>query len=73
VIKAAGTLRGRPMILLGLSGENIARLCADEPIVFDAAELGFDGNVVIVYGRTVGDIVTMIRAHFGGNGGGDRS
>jgi hypothetical protein len=52
VIKAAGTLRGKPMLLLGLSGENVTRLAAGEPMVIAGGPLGFDGYVVIVYGRT---------------------
>lgn len=50
-------------MLLGLSGENVTRLASGEPILFDASELGFDGNVAIVYGRTEADIAAELRRH----------
>lgn len=58
MIKARGrTGDGRPVVLLGLSGENVARLVADEPIVFDLAQLGLGPcRVVILYGRTEEEI-----------------
>lgn len=38
MIKATGrTGDGRPFVLLGLSGENVTRLMADEPITVDLA------------------------------------
>jgi hypothetical protein len=52
MIEASGELDGRPMMLLGLSGENVTRLVAGEPIVFDGDEVGYAGKVVIVYGNT---------------------
>lgn len=52
MIRAVGHVGGRPLLLLGLSGENVARIVAGEAIAFDGLELGFDANVVIVYGRT---------------------
>jgi hypothetical protein len=51
------------MMLLGLSGENITRLVAGEPIGFDAAGLGFPGMVVIHYGKTEADIQADIEQH----------
>lgn len=60
MIKAAGTHDGRPLIILGLSHENLARLVADEPILFDATTLGFDGNVLIVAGKTEDDIAASL-------------
>lgn len=53
---------GRPTILIGLSGENVTRLVAGEPILFDADQLGFPGNVVVVYGRTEAGILESLRA-----------
>jgi hypothetical protein len=52
------------MLLLGLSGENVTRLMADEPIRFDLAELGLPPMlVVIVGGRTEDAITEQLRAH----------
>lgn len=58
MIKAAGTTAtGAPLVILGLSGENMTRLMANEPIMFDLAELGLPRTVVtIVGGRTEDDI-----------------
>jgi hypothetical protein len=63
MIKAAGTAGGKPLMLLGLSGENVTRLVAGEPISFDAQQLGFPGNIMIMYGRTEDDIVTELRKY----------
>lgn len=61
MIRAAGKGGdGRPLMILGLSHENLSRPVADEPIVFDAADLGFDGRVVIVAGKTEDDIATAL-------------
>jgi hypothetical protein len=52
---------GRRLMVLGLSGENVARLAAGEPILFDAAQLGFDGlDVLITYGRTEAVIAEVL-------------
>jgi hypothetical protein len=63
VIKVAGELGGRPFMLLGLSGENVTRLAAGEPIAFDGDQLGYAGKVVILYGRTEADIKAQLREH----------
>jgi hypothetical protein len=63
VIKATGRMDGKPLVLIGLSGENMARLMADEPIRFNLADLGMPPTVVlIVGGRTEDDIANRLRA-----------
>jgi hypothetical protein len=69
MIKAPGrTPDGRPLLLLGLSAENMTRLMADEPIVIDTDQLGnaFAGMpsmaIVIVGGRTEDAIVEQLHA-----------
>ena len=54
MIKGAGqTADGRPVLLIGLSNENIRRLKADDPIRFEMAPMGLpDCQVVIIYGPT---------------------
>jgi len=57
VIKGAGqTGAGEPLLLLGLSGENMTRLAAAEPILITGAELEVLGlppvTIVICYGKT---------------------
>lgn len=57
---------GTPVILLGLSGENITRLLADEPIKVDCAELGIPGlKIALIAGRTEAHIVTQLEQHYG--------
>lgn len=53
VLKASAKDRdGRPLLLIGLSTMNIARLHAKQPMAFDAKEFGFDGRIVIMAGDT---------------------
>jgi hypothetical protein len=68
VIKAAGkTGLGVPVLFLGLSGENVTRLAAGEPIRVSAAamrELGLPRvEVVLHYGRTEDDILAELKAN----------
>ena len=68
MIKAAGkTGLGLPLLLLGLSGENVTRLAAGEPIRISAAQMAGLGlpqmEVVIHYGRTEDDILAELKAH----------
>jgi hypothetical protein len=68
MIKAAGTTGlGAPLLFLGLSGENVTRLAAGEPIritVPQMQQLGLPPmEVVIHYGRTEDDIVSELKAH----------
>lgn len=59
MIKATGrTGDGRPIVLLGLSGENVTRLMAEEPIRFDLAELGLPPTVVVIVGGRTEDAIT---------------
>lgn len=65
MIKAVGRSGdGTPLLILGLSGENMARLMAGEPIRIDTAAMGLPKmNVVIVGGRTEESITEDLRAH----------
>jgi hypothetical protein len=68
MIKAsAKTALGVPVLFLGLSGENVARLAAGEPIRVSAEamrELGLPQvEVVIHYGKTEDDILAELKAH----------
>lgn len=67
MIKAAGqTGDGKPLLLLGLSGENITRLVAGEPINITSAwmvEMGLpELTIALVYGRTEEAIMVELRA-----------
>ncbi len=63
MIKATGrTGDGTPLVVLGLSGENVTRLMADEPIHLNLADLGLPAiEVLIVGGRTEESIVTDLQ------------
>jgi hypothetical protein len=68
VIKASSrTGLGEPLLFLGLSGENVTRLAAGEPIRVNSAqmaELGLPPIVVVIhYGRTEADILAEVREH----------
>lgn len=68
MIKAAGkTGSGLPLLLLGLSGENVTRLAAGEPVRIQAGQLAQLGlpqmEIAICYGRTEQDILDEMRAH----------
>lgn len=63
MIKATGrTADGMPLLVLGLSGENVTRLMADEPIRLNLADLGLPPmEVLIVGGRTEDSIITDLQ------------
>lgn len=68
MIKAAGkTALGLPLLLLGLSAENVARLTAGQPIQISPSalsELGLPAmRVLIHYGTTEQDILDELRSH----------
>lgn len=65
MIKATARTRdGRPLLLLGLSGENITRLLAGEPVSIDVGQLGESMpqmQIGIMYGKTENDIADQLR------------
>jgi hypothetical protein len=63
MIKAALRSRtgGGPVLLIGLSAENMARLGIDKPIAFNAADVGFAPlPIVIIGGVTEDDIQDQV-------------
>lgn len=55
------TVDGKPVLLLGLSGENITRLMAHEEIAIDAAQLGLPPmTVILMAGRTEADMAARL-------------
>lgn len=71
MIRAPGVLDGVPLLLLGLSGENMTRLMAGEPIVVDTAAKELRGapvqlpamHVLIMGGRTEETIMAELHEH----------
>ena len=43
---------GKNILLLGLSRENVVRLKEGKPIHINGDELGFENDVILVYGET---------------------
>jgi hypothetical protein len=53
MIKVRGqTTDGQPIIVIGLSHENLRRLKRGEPIDFDLSEIGLTGGCIILAGKT---------------------
>jgi hypothetical protein len=66
VIKAVARDATGPIVILGLSGENMTRLMADEPIVLNLADLGLPAQrIVIIGGRTEADIAVQLTGRYG--------
>jgi hypothetical protein len=61
MLKAVGDHRGTQILLIGLSDENVRRLQAQQPIMFNAAELGLPPlHVVIAAGSTEASLRTAL-------------
>jgi hypothetical protein len=72
VIKAVGrSSDGTTVLLLGISGENVTRLVAGEPIHIDAEDMKEMGlppmHIGLMYGRTEQDIANEIKTVAGPN------
>ncbi|NUX58716.1 hypothetical protein [Paraburkholderia youngii] len=53
--------RAGDTVIFGLSRTNIERLQEGKPIVFDGAQVGLDGNrVVIMFGETEASIMAQL-------------
>ena len=66
MIKARGRAGdGRPLVILGLSGESVTRLFADEPILLDLAELGLPPCLVVIVGGKTEDTIRQELIRFG--------
>lgn len=62
MIKALGVRAGRPLLVLGLSAQDCARLQEGNPISLDLRELGLRPFPVMIFGgRTEGVIVADLR------------
>ena len=57
---------GTAVVVLGLSGENMTRLMADEPIVIQLAELGLKPmKILLMGGRTEADMAAQLAEKYG--------
>lgn len=73
MFKGVTSLGGVPTLILGLSGENAARLMADEPMLVDTTDPGLRGSqvelpvmrVLVVGGRTEQAILADVQSAVG--------
>lgn len=66
MIKAVLRDRQGPLVLLGLTGENVTRLMADEPVLVNLAELRLPPlRIALTGGRTEADIIRQLETHYG--------
>lgn len=64
MVKGGSADERRPMLLIGLTWEEIAGMVKTKlPIVFDAAQCGFDGTVLIWAGRDDQDLLDTFKAN----------
>lgn len=54
------TGNGKPLVLLGLTRENVDRLQANQPILVDLAEVGLEGHLGLLVGEDQDDILRQL-------------
>lgn len=52
-------------LIFGLSEDNIQRLKQGQPIIINGKELGLEGDILIFYGATEGDLIKTIQPMIG--------
>ena len=67
ITASSRTALGEPFLFLGLSGENVTRLAAGEPILITSAQmrkLGLPPLVIAIgYGRTEDDLAAKLESY----------
>lgn len=62
LIKANGTNKdGRPVIVVGLSEENIGQLLSRQPVVIEGRELGTSYDLTLLYGKTDEELIELFQ------------
>lgn len=56
---------GSPGYGFGISAENVERLKKGQPIIIDMTEMGGEGEVMIFYGETTGDLIKTVQPFIG--------
>lgn len=55
---------GQPIVILGITGENVARMAAGEPVLVNMTELGLPPmKVILMYGKTERHITAELELH----------
>jgi hypothetical protein len=67
MIKATGTRgNGKPFVLVGITGENVTRIVAGEPLKINLGDVGLDDiEIAVVYGKTEAELVAQIEPFTG--------
>ena len=52
-------------LIFGLSEDNIQRLKKGQPLVISGKEMGLEGDILIFYGATTGDLIETIQPYLG--------
>lgn len=53
------------VIVLGISRDNVKRLTNGEPIKVDLSEMGMEGEILIFFKETTGDLIKTIQPFLG--------
>lgn len=64
MIKAVADKDGKPIVILGLSFNNLRELKKGRPIRIHMSELGLKGKILIFAGKTERAMETMIKSNF---------
>lgn len=56
---------GKPAYGFGISADNVKRLKKGQPIVIDLTEMGGEGEIMIFYGETTGDLIKTVQPYIG--------
>lgn len=56
---------GKNILVFGISAENITKLQEGNPIQIDLTEMGLDGEMLIFYGETTGDLIKKVTPFIG--------
>ncbi len=56
---------GKPLLGFGISGENVEKLKAGEPIFINLNEMGINASMMIFYKETTGDLIEAIQPYIG--------
>ena len=65
MIKAVGQLHGKPLLILGLTHEDVRRLKRGEPIVLQAEAFGLAPmRIALIHGATEASLAADVEANF---------
>ncbi len=63
MIKAKAEGPNGPVLLFGISEENVKRMMSGNPVAINLAEMGMHGQILIIYGKTERAIIEELQAN----------